>query len=149
MVAPLDGLRVLDLTRFVAGSQTTALLAALGADVIKLEVPPSGDPYRVQGTERLGDESVLFLSLNSGKRSVAIDFRSASAAEAIDRLLGSSDFVVENARPGSLAPTASTGSRSTLASPRSSTDRSPGTATSVRRRRAAGSTSSCRPRAAS
>ena len=104
MVAPLDGLRVLDLTRFVAGSQTTALLAALGADVVKLEVPPAGDPYRVQGTERLGDESVLFLSLNSGKRSVAIDFRSASAAEAVDRLLGSSDFVVENARPGSLAP---------------------------------------------
>ena len=85
---PLDGLRVLDLTRFVAGSQTTALLAALGADVIKLEVPPGGDPYRVQGTERLGDESVLFLSLNSGKRSVALDFRSPSAADAIDRLLG-------------------------------------------------------------
>jgi crotonobetainyl-CoA:carnitine CoA-transferase CaiB-like acyl-CoA transferase len=104
VVAPLDGLRVLDLTRFVAGSQTTALLAALGADVIKLEVPPGGDPYRVQGTERLGDESVLFLSLNSGKRSVAIDFRSPAAAEAIGRLLGSSDFVVENARPGSLAP---------------------------------------------
>ncbi len=104
VVAPLHGLRVLDLTRFVAGSQATALLAALGADVVKLEVPPGGDPYRVQGTERLGDESVLFLSLNSGKRSVAIDFRSPSAADAVDRLLASADFVVENARPGSLAP---------------------------------------------
>ena len=104
VVAPLDGLRVLDLTRFVAGSQATALLAALGADVVKLEVPPGGDPYRVQGTERLGDQSVLFLSLNSGKRSVAIDFRSPSAADAVDRLLASADFVVENARPGSLAP---------------------------------------------
>ena len=101
---PLEGLRVLDLTRFVAGSQATVLLAALGADVIKLEVPPAGDPYRVQGTERLGDQSVLFLSLNSGKRSVALDFRSPLAADAIDRLLASSDFVVENARPGSLAP---------------------------------------------
>ena len=79
---PLDGLRVLDLTRFVAGSQTTALLAAFGADVVKLEVPPGGDPYRVQGTERLGDQSVLFLSLNSGKRSLALDFRSPLAAEA-------------------------------------------------------------------
>jgi crotonobetainyl-CoA:carnitine CoA-transferase CaiB-like acyl-CoA transferase len=77
---PLEGLRVLDLTRFVSGSQTTALLAAFGADVVKLEVPPGGDPYRVQGTERLGDQSVLFLSLNSGKRSLALDFRSPSAA---------------------------------------------------------------------
>ncbi|MET0799921.1 MAG: CoA transferase [Actinomycetota bacterium] len=100
---PLDGLRVLDLTRFVAGSHTTALLAAFGADVVKLEVPPGGDPYRVQGTERLGDQSVLFLSLNSGKRSLALDFRSPLAADAVDRLLASSHFVVENSRPGSLA----------------------------------------------
>jgi crotonobetainyl-CoA:carnitine CoA-transferase CaiB-like acyl-CoA transferase len=100
---PLAGLRVLDLTRFVAGSQATALLAALGADVVKLEVPPGGDPYRDQGTERLGDRSVLFLSLNAGKRSVALDFRSPHAAGVLDRLLASSDFLVENARPGSLA----------------------------------------------
>ncbi len=101
---PLEGLRVLDLTRFVAGSQATAMLAALGADVIKLEVPPGGDPYRVQGTERVGDGSVLFMSLNSGKRSVALDFRAPAAAAAVDRLLGASDFLIENARPGSLAP---------------------------------------------
>ncbi len=101
--APLGGLRVLDLTRFVAGSQATATLAALGADVIKLEVPPGGDPYRVQGTERVGDQSVLFMSLNSGKRSVALDMRAPAASDAIERLLGSSDFLVENARPGSLA----------------------------------------------
>jgi crotonobetainyl-CoA:carnitine CoA-transferase CaiB-like acyl-CoA transferase len=99
---PLEGLRVLDLTRFVAGSQTTALLAAMGADVVKLEVPPGGDPYRVQGTERLGDQSVLFLSLNSGKRSLGLDFRSPLAADAMARLLASSHFLVENARPGSL-----------------------------------------------
>jgi crotonobetainyl-CoA:carnitine CoA-transferase CaiB-like acyl-CoA transferase len=100
---PLEGLRVLDLTRFVAGSYTTALLASFGADVIKLEVPPGGDPYRVQGTERIGDESVLFLSLNSGKRSVGLDFRAPEAAAARDALLASSDFLVENGRPGSLA----------------------------------------------
>ena len=70
----LSGLRVLDLTRFVAGSQATMLLAAMGAEVIKIEVPP-GDPYRTQGTERVNGESALFLALNSGKRSVAIDFR--------------------------------------------------------------------------
>ncbi len=99
---PLAGLRVLDLTRFVAGSQATAALAALGADVIKVEVPPGGDPYRVQGTERVADESVLFMSLNAGKRSVVLDFRAPGAAHAVDRLLATSDFLVENARPGSL-----------------------------------------------
>ena len=99
---PLAGLRVLDLTRFVAGSYTTALLASFGADVIKLEVPPDGDPYRVQGTAWIGDESVLFLSLNSGKRSVALDFRKPEAEDAREALLASSDFLVENSRPGSL-----------------------------------------------
>ena len=101
---PLAGLRVMDLTRFVAGSQATATLATLGAEVIKIEVPPGGDPYRVQGTKRVGDQSVLFMSLNSGKRSVALDLRAPEASEAIERLLASSDFLVENARPGSLAP---------------------------------------------
>lgn len=101
---PLAGLRVLDFTRFVAGSHATTLFAALGADVVKIEVPPGGDPYRVQGTERLGDQSVLFLSLNSGKRSVAIDFRAPRAAAVVERLLAASDFLVENARPGSLRP---------------------------------------------
>ena len=54
--APLAGLRVLDLTRFVSGSQATLLLAAMGAEVVKVEVPP-GDPYRWQGTERANGES--------------------------------------------------------------------------------------------
>ena len=71
--------------------------------MIKIEVPPGGDPYRVQGTERVGDQSVLFMSLNSGKRSVALDIRAPAAADAIERLLARSDFLVENARPGSLA----------------------------------------------
>lgn len=99
----LKGLRVLDLTRFVSGSHATALLAAMGADVMKVEVPP-GDPYRRQGTERVGGESALFLSLNSGKRSVALDFRSPPGRAALERVLGSADMLVENARPGSLAP---------------------------------------------
>jgi crotonobetainyl-CoA:carnitine CoA-transferase CaiB-like acyl-CoA transferase len=98
----LSGLRVLDLTRFVAGSQATMLLAAMGAEVIKIEVPP-GDPYRTQGTERVNGESALFLALNSGKRSVAIDFRTEAGRAALERLLGSADMLVENARPGSLA----------------------------------------------
>jgi crotonobetainyl-CoA:carnitine CoA-transferase CaiB-like acyl-CoA transferase len=98
----LSGLRVLDLTRFVAGSHATMLLAAMGADVIKIEEPP-GDPYRAQGTERVNGESALFLALNSGKRSVAIDFRTRPGREALERLLPSADMLVENTRPGSLA----------------------------------------------
>jgi crotonobetainyl-CoA:carnitine CoA-transferase CaiB-like acyl-CoA transferase len=97
----LGGLRVLDLTRFVSGSQATMLLAAMGADVIKIEVPP-GDPYRWQGTERVGAESALFLALNAGKRSVAIDFRSPAGRQALEPVLASADMLVENSRPGSL-----------------------------------------------
>ncbi len=97
----LSGLRVLDLTRFVSGSQATMLLAAMGADVIKIEVPP-GDPYRWQGTERVGAESALFLALNAGKRSVAIDFRVPAGRQALEPVLASADMLVENSRPGSL-----------------------------------------------
>lgn len=99
----LEGLRVLDLTRFVAGSQATMLLAAMGADVVKVEVPP-GDPYRWQGTDRINGESALFLALNSGKRSVAVDFRHPAGRDVIERLLATSDMLVENSRPGTLAP---------------------------------------------
>jgi crotonobetainyl-CoA:carnitine CoA-transferase CaiB-like acyl-CoA transferase len=98
----LSGLRVLDLTRFVSGSQATMLLAAMGADVIKIEVPP-GDPYRWQGTERVGGESALFLALNAGKRSVAVDFRTPAGRQALEPVLASADMLVENSRPGSLA----------------------------------------------
>jgi crotonobetainyl-CoA:carnitine CoA-transferase CaiB-like acyl-CoA transferase len=100
---PLRGVRVADLTRFVAGSQATMWLTALGAEVVKVE-PPSGDPYRGQGTERVGGESVLFMALNAGKRSLAVDFRVPAGREVMDRLLGRCDLFVENSRPGSLAP---------------------------------------------
>jgi len=93
---PLDGLRVADLTRFVAGSYCTGLLAALGADVVKVE-PLDGDPYRKQGM------AMLFQSLNAGKRSVALDFRTAEGLEVLERLVASADFFVQNARPGAMS----------------------------------------------
>jgi len=99
---PLRGVRVADLTRFVAGSQATMWLTALGAEVVKVE-PPAGDPYRVQGTERSDGESVLFAALNAGKRSLAVDFRAGAGREVMDRLLARCDLFVENARPGRLA----------------------------------------------
>jgi crotonobetainyl-CoA:carnitine CoA-transferase CaiB-like acyl-CoA transferase len=99
---PLQGLVVVDLTRFVAGPYATAVLAALGAEVLKIEAP-EGDPYRSQGTEWVNGESALFMSLNAGKRSVALDFRVPGGREVLERLLRRADFFVENSRPGSLA----------------------------------------------
>jgi crotonobetainyl-CoA:carnitine CoA-transferase CaiB-like acyl-CoA transferase len=100
---PLDGVRVIDLTRFVSGSYATMLLAALGADVVKVEVAPDGDPYRSQGTAFVGGESALFQALNTGKRSVLLDLRSEGGRAELDALLADADVFMENGRPDSLA----------------------------------------------
>ena len=100
--APLGGVRVVDLTRFVSGSYAAQILAAMGAEVIKIEVPPHGDPYRSQGAVRIDGDSVLFMTLNTSKKSVAIDFRAAEAAPFMERLMESADVLIENSRPGSL-----------------------------------------------
>jgi CoA:oxalate CoA-transferase len=95
---PLDGLRVLDLTRVLAGPFCTALLADLGAEIIKLE-PPAGDDYRHIGPFVQG-ESALFTLVNRGKQSIVLDLKSpADQALARDIAL-QCDVVVENFRPG-------------------------------------------------
>ena len=99
---PLDGVTVVDLTRFVSGAYATMLLSALGADVIKVELLPGGDPYRTQGTAFVEDTSLLFAGLNTGKRSLAVDVRSPEGRAVLEQLLASSDVLVQNARPGSL-----------------------------------------------
>ena len=78
------------------------VLAALGAEVVKVEGPPGGDPYRAQGAVRVGSLSGLFVSLNAGKRSLAVDLTAPDGTELIRTLAGRSDMFVENARPGSL-----------------------------------------------
>lgn len=102
MVKPLAGTRVVDLTRFVAGSYATMLLAGLGAEVVKIEVPPHGDSYRREGAISTDSGSTLFDALNRGKHSVVLDFREPDGAEALEVLLSGADFFVHNARPGSL-----------------------------------------------
>lgn len=102
LVPPLAGIRVLDLTRFVSGAYATMVLSALGADVIKVEALPAGDPYRAQGTVPVGSLSGLFAALNTGKRSLAVDLRAPDGAALIRRLASGSDVFVQNARPGSL-----------------------------------------------
>jgi crotonobetainyl-CoA:carnitine CoA-transferase CaiB-like acyl-CoA transferase len=99
---PLAGIRVLDLTRFVSGAYCTMVLSALGADVIKVEGLPGGDPYRAQGAVTVGSLSGLFASLNAGKRSLAVDLRAPEGGQLIRALAAASDVFVQNARPGSL-----------------------------------------------
>lgn len=98
--APLTGLRVIDLSRVLAGPLATQTLGDLGADVIKVERPGQGDDTRHWGPPFAGDDAAYFLSLNRNKRSVAIDLKTAGGVEAVRRLTGDADVVIENFRPG-------------------------------------------------
>ncbi|EFL04108.1 MULTISPECIES: CaiB/BaiF CoA transferase family protein [Streptomyces] len=95
---PYQGLRVLDLSRVLAGPYCTALLADLGADVVKIE-PPHGDDARHLGPFKEG-ESVYFAQLNRGKRSLALDLKDPADHALLLRLAERADVVVENFRPG-------------------------------------------------
>ncbi len=95
MTAPLAGVRVLDLTRFLAGPYCTMLLADYGADVVKLE-SPEGREFRMPGGKR---DSYFFLSANRGKRSLTLDLRRPEARELVLRILPRFDVLVENFRP--------------------------------------------------
>ena len=98
--APLAGVRVLDLTHFVAGPWATMLFAELGADVVKVEPPGRGEISREMG--RVYDErgdSAIFLGFNRGKRSVALDLKTEAGREIVHRLAGEADVVVQNFRP--------------------------------------------------
>ncbi len=98
MSGPLAGIRVLDLSRVLAGPYCTALLADLGAEIIKLE-PPAGDDYRHIGPFKDG-ESALFTLNNRGKKSVALDLKKPADLELAQALAARVDVVVENFRPG-------------------------------------------------
>jgi len=95
---PLQGLTVIDFSRVLAGPYATALLADLGARVIKIE-PPNGDDYRHIGPF-LGDQSMLFAFANRGKESVALDLKKPEDLEFVLQLVEHADIVVENFRPG-------------------------------------------------
>ncbi|MBX6323522.1 MAG: CoA transferase [Rhodospirillaceae bacterium] len=95
---PLGGVRVLDFSRVLAGPYCTALLADLGADVIKVE-PPAGDDYRHVGPF-IDGESALFLTINRGKRSIVLDLAKPDDLAIAHALAARSDVVVENFRPG-------------------------------------------------
>jgi CoA:oxalate CoA-transferase len=98
-VSVLEGIRVLDLSRVMSGPYCTAMLADLGAQVIKLETPGSGDDSRHFGPFVNG-ASVYFALLNRGKKSVALNLKHPRGREMAQRLAAESDVVVENFRPG-------------------------------------------------
>ena len=100
---PLAGIRVLDLSRVLAGPFCGQLLGDLGAEVIKVERPGTGDDTRQCGPPFLGDLSAYFLSVNRNKRSVAVDLARAEGREILDGLLRKSDALIENFRPRSAA----------------------------------------------
>jgi CoA:oxalate CoA-transferase len=99
---PLAGVRVLDLTHFIAGPYGTQYLADLGADVIKIEGPDGGDLGRGAGTDFVAGESVHFWAVNKNKRSVVIDLKEERGRRVFYRLVGHADVVVDNFRPGVL-----------------------------------------------
>jgi crotonobetainyl-CoA:carnitine CoA-transferase CaiB-like acyl-CoA transferase len=98
----LDGIRVLDLTRVVAGPFATAILSDLGADVIKVERPGTGDDYRY-GPSRPGETSLSFQNTNRGKRSITLDVSRPAGRDLFLRLVERVDAVTENFRAGWLA----------------------------------------------
>jgi crotonobetainyl-CoA:carnitine CoA-transferase CaiB-like acyl-CoA transferase len=99
-VLPATGIRVLDLSRVLAGPYCTMLLSDLGADVVKIERPGEGDETRTWGPPYAGGESAYFLSVNRGKRSVAIDLACEEGRLLAQRLARTADVVVENFRSG-------------------------------------------------
>ena len=100
---PLSGLRVLDLTRVLAGPFCTMILADLGAEVVKVERPESGDDARHFGPFLPSGLSAYFASLNRGKKSIVLDLKQTDDCETLRQLTRKADVLVENFRPGTMA----------------------------------------------
>src|SRR5437867_6347390 len=99
-----EGVRVLDLSRMLAGPYGSMLLADMGAEVIKIEEPGGGDPMRAMGPPFLPDgESAYFLAINRNKKSVALDLAGDAGRGIFHELVAQADIVWENFRPGVMA----------------------------------------------
>ena len=97
---PLAGVRILDLSRILSGPFATMIFADLGADVIKLENPRTGDDTREWAPPYQGDQSAYFLAVNRNKRGIAVDLKTERGRDIARRLAERADVVVENFRPG-------------------------------------------------
>lgn len=99
MPGPLDGIRVIDVTTVLLGPYGTQLLGDMGADVIKVEAPPTGDIARNMGAVRNPGMGGSYLNVNRNKRSLALDLKQDAAKEALRRLIPTADVFVHNMRP--------------------------------------------------
>ncbi|MDA0261657.1 MAG: CoA transferase, partial [Proteobacteria bacterium] len=99
---PLNGVTVIDLTRVLAGPFCTMVLADLGARIVKVEMPGTGDDSRQYGPFVNG-KSAYYMSLNRGKESIALNLKSEADREVFDALLAHADVLIENYRPGTMA----------------------------------------------
>mgnify|MGYP000870037982 CR=1 FL=1 len=97
----LKGIKVLDFSRVLAGPYCTMLMADMGAEVIKIERPETGDDTRGFGPYQKG-ESAYFALLNRGKKSITLDLKNAEDIEIVKNLVMKSDVVIENFRPGTM-----------------------------------------------
>ena len=100
---PLAGFRVLDLSRILAGPFCAMTLGDLGAEVIKVERPGSGDDTRAWGPPFAGGESAYYLCANRNKKSITVNLKSAAGKELIRRLVRVSDVLIENFKSGEMA----------------------------------------------
>ncbi len=100
MPAPLDGIKVLDFTRFQAGPTATVLLSDLGADIVKVEIPGQGDQGRYIHAVEGVSATPYFIAHDRGKRGITVDFRSPQGKEILLKIGEGCDVVVENFRPG-------------------------------------------------
>src|SRR5436305_1535651 len=99
MAGALEGIVVLEVANFIAGPLAGALLGDLGAEVVKVENPQGGDPFRAWD---LGGDQPTFWAYNRGKKSIALNLQTPQGAEVFRKLASTADVVLENLRPGAM-----------------------------------------------
>ena len=102
MEPPLSNIRVIDLSRVLAGPYCTMMLADLGADVVKVERPGRGDDTRQWGPPWAGGESAYYVSINRNKKSIAVNLQAEKGREIVRGLVRTADVLVENWRVGTM-----------------------------------------------
>ena len=102
MVRALEGVKILDLSRALAGPYCTMMLADMGAEVIKIELPGKGDDSRAWGPPFVKGESAYFMSVNRNKKSLTLNLKKEKSREIIHKLIKQSDVIIENFRPGTM-----------------------------------------------
>ena len=136
----LTGIRVVDFTQFEAGPSCTEALAWLGAEVVKIENPKTGDPARRVVPGKAPDDPWYFHMFNANKKSLAIDLKSPRGVHLVKELLKKADITVENMAPGTIDASGSGTTRSGSSTPASSIARSRDSAPAASTRRDSPST---------